>query len=88
MLIFKGFAFFSFNLYFNTNPFEGNLAQPLPQRRPGVGYARPTNHAAGGENGSIVVGIFVSCVLASKKSSEREFFVPAGTHLGVKLLNG
>ncbi len=24
--------------------------------------------------------------LASKKSSEREFFVPAGTHLGVKLL--
>jgi hypothetical protein len=23
---------------------------------------------------------------ASKKSSEREFFVPAGTHLGVKLL--
>ncbi len=23
----------------------------------------------------------------SKKSSEREFFVPAGTHLGVKLLN-
>ena len=25
--------------------------------------------------------------LASKKSSEREFFGPAGTHLGVKLLN-
>ena len=24
---------------------------------------------------------------ASKKSSEREFFVPAGTHLDVKLLN-
>jgi hypothetical protein len=32
------------------------------------------------------VGMFVSLCLASKKSSEREFFVPAGTHLGVKLL--
>jgi hypothetical protein len=51
-----------------------------------VGYARPTNHAAGGENGSIMVGIFVSCVLASKKSSMREFFVPARTDLAVKLL--
>ena len=51
-----------------------------------MGYARPTNHAAGGENGSIMVGIFVSCVLASIKSSEREFFVPARTDLAVKLL--
>jgi hypothetical protein len=45
------------------------------------------NHAAGGENGSIVVGMFVSLCLASKKPSEREFFVPAGTYLGVKLFN-
>ncbi len=37
------------------------------------------NHAAGGENGSIMVGMFVSLCLASKKPSEREFFVPAGT---------
>ena len=44
------------------------------------------NHAAGEENSSIMVGMFVSLCLASKKSSEREFFVPAGTHLGVKLL--
>jgi hypothetical protein len=29
----------------------------------------------------------VSLCLASKKSSDREFFVPAGTHLGVKLLS-
>ena len=43
------------------------------------------NQAAGGENGSIMVGMFVSLCLASKKSSEREFFVPVGTHLGVKL---
>jgi len=33
-----------------------------------------------------MVGMFVSLCLASKKSSEREFFVPARTHLGVKLL--
>ncbi len=45
------------------------------------------NHAAGGENGSIMVGMCVSLCLASQKPSEREFFVPAGMHLGVKLLN-
>jgi hypothetical protein len=31
--------------------------------------------------------MFVCLCLASKKPSEREFFVPAGTDLGVKLLN-
>jgi hypothetical protein len=47
------------------------------------------NHAAGGENSSIMVGKFVFlCLamflcLASKKPSEREFFIPAGTDLGV-----
>jgi len=44
------------------------------------------NHAAGGDNGSIMVGMFVSLCLASQKPSEREFFLPAGTDLGVKLL--
>ena len=44
------------------------------------------NHAAGEENSSIMVGMFVCLCLASKKPSEREFFVPAGTDLGVKLL--
>jgi hypothetical protein len=44
------------------------------------------NHAAGEENGSIMVGMFVCLCLASKKPSEREFFVPDGTDLGVKLL--
>jgi len=43
------------------------------------------NHAAGGGNGSIMVGMFVSLCLASQKSSEREFFVPTRTDLGVKL---
>ncbi len=44
------------------------------------------NHAAGGANSSIMVGMFVCLCLASKKPSEREFFIPAGTDLGVKLL--
>jgi hypothetical protein len=42
------------------------------------------NHAAGGGNGSIMVEMFVCLCLASQKSSEREFFVPARTDLGVK----
>jgi len=45
------------------------------------------NYAAGGENGSIMVGMFVFLCLASQKPSEREFFVPARTDLGVKLLS-
>ncbi len=44
------------------------------------------NHAAGGANGSIVVGMFVCVYLASKKPSELEFFFPAGTDLGVKII--
>jgi len=36
------------------------------------------NHAAGGENGTIMVGMFVSLCLTSQKPSEREFFIPAG----------
>ncbi len=44
------------------------------------------NHAAGGENGSIMVGMFVFLCLASQQPSEWEFFIPARTDLGVKLL--
>ena len=33
-----------------------------------------------------MVGMFVSLCLASQKPSKREFFVPAGMDLGVKLL--
>jgi len=44
------------------------------------------NYAAGGGNSSIMVGMFVSLCLASQKPSEWEFFVPAGTDLGVQLL--
>jgi len=45
------------------------------------------NHAAGGENGSNMVGMCLSLSLASQKPSEQKFFVPAGTYLGVKLLH-
>jgi hypothetical protein len=43
-------------------------------------------HATGWENSSIMVGVFVSLCLASKKPSKREIFVPDGTDLAVKLL--
>jgi hypothetical protein len=43
-------------------------------------------HAAGEENGSIMVGMFMCLCLASKKPSEREFFIPVETDLAVKLL--
>ena len=44
------------------------------------------NHAARGENGSSWWGCLCDVCLASNKSSEREFFVPARMHLAVKLL--
>ncbi len=62
-------------------PFNDGLVQPLLKRLLGVVYTRPSNHATGGENGTIMVGIFVSLCLASKMPSEWEFFVPAGTDL-------
>ena len=48
--------------------------------------AHHKNHGTGGENGSIMVGMYVILCLASQKPSEREFCVPARTDLGVKLL--
>ena len=66
-------------------PFDGGLVQPLAKRLPGYGIFVHQNHAAGGGNSSIMVGMFVSLCLASQKPSEREFFVPAGMDLGVKL---
>jgi hypothetical protein len=46
------------------------------------------NHAAGGGNSSIMVGMFVCLYLASQKPSEREFFIPTRMDLVVKLLTG
>ena len=44
------------------------------------------NHDTRGGNGSSWWGFLCDVCFSSKKSSEREFFVPAGTHLAVKLL--
>jgi hypothetical protein len=44
-----------------TEHFQVSLGQPLPQRLSGVGYAPPANYVAGGANGSIMVGMIVSC---------------------------
>jgi hypothetical protein len=41
------------------------------------------NHVARGENDSSWWGCLCDVCFASKKSSEREFFVPAGMHLAV-----
>ena len=62
-------------------------SNPFQRGSRGWGVFIHQNHGAGGENGSIMVGMFVCLCLVSKKPSEREFFVLAGTDLGVKLLN-
>ncbi len=61
-------------------------SNPLQRGSLGCGMFIHQNHAIGGGNGSIMVGMFVCLCLASKNLSEREFFVPARTDLGVKLL--
>ena len=64
------------------------LSNPFRVGSQGWGMLVHQNHAAGGENISIVVGMFVSLCLASQKPSKREIFVPTGIDLSVKLLNG
>ena len=71
---------------FISNPSVTDLSNPFRVGSRGWGMLVHQNHAAGEENGSIVVGMFVSLCLASKKSSERKFFVPAGTLIDVKLI--
>jgi len=44
------------------------------------------NYAARQEIGSSWWGCLCDVCFASKKSSERDFFVPAGTHMGVNSL--
>jgi len=77
---------FSFCVLIVLKPFDEGLIQPLPCRLPGWCTIVHQNHATGGGNDSIMVGMFVSLCLASQKPSEREFFVHAGTDLGVELL--
>jgi hypothetical protein len=68
------------------NPLTTASSNPFRIGSRGVMYARPSKPCRWRGNGSIMVGMFVSLCLASQKLSKREFFVPAGTDLGVKLL--
>jgi hypothetical protein len=61
-------------------------SNPLQRGTQGCDMFVHKNHAAGKENSSIMVGMFVFLCLTSQKPSEREFFVSAGTDLTVKLL--
>jgi hypothetical protein len=49
------------------NHLKATLPNPFWRGARGWGTLDQQNHAAGGENGSIMVGIYVSCVLASQK---------------------
>ena len=72
---------------FILNPSTTASSNPFRVGSRGWGTLVHKNHAVGEENGSIMVGMFVLLCLASKKSSEREFFVSAKTLTGVKLLS-
>jgi hypothetical protein len=63
------------------------LSNPLRRGSRGCGMFVHQNHAARWENGSSWWGHWCDVCFASKNSSEQEFFVPARTHLSVKLLN-
>jgi hypothetical protein len=71
---------------FILNPSMAASSNPFRRGSGGWGTLIHQNHGAGGGNGSIMVGMFVCLCLVSIKPSEREFFVPAGTDLSVKLL--
>ena len=62
------------------------LSNPFQRGFQGWGMFIHGNHEARGENGSSQWGCLCDVCFDSKKSSGREFFVPARTDLGVKLL--
>jgi len=63
------------------------LANPFHRGAQGWSMLGQQNHAPGGGNGSIMVGMFVCLCLASQKPSKRKFFISARTDLDVWLLN-
>ena len=71
-----------FLLYF----IDSDKTNPLQRGSRGWGMFLHQNHGAGGGNGPVMVGMFVCLCLASKKPSQREFFVPARTDLSVLML--
>ena len=52
-------------------------SNPLQRGSWGCGMFIHQNHAAGGGNGSIMVGMFVCLCLASQMPSKLELFVPS-----------
>jgi hypothetical protein len=77
----------SYSLYkFILNPSTSATSNPLRRGFRGWGVFIYGNHAARWENGTSWWGCLCDVCFASKKSSKREFFIPAGTHLAVKLL--
>jgi hypothetical protein len=62
------------------------LSNPFQRGSRGWGVFIYGNHATRRGNGTSWWGCLCDVCFASRKSSEREFFVPARTHLGVKLL--
>ena len=74
--------YFSYLLYNFMLNASSNL---LRRGSRGWGVFIHGNHAARREHGSSWWGCLCDVCFASKKSSEREFFVPAGMHVGVKL---
>ena len=77
----------SYSLYnFILNPSMATSSDPLQRGSRGCGMFVHQNHAAKRENGLSWWGCLCDVCFASKKSSFCEFFVPAGTHLGVNSL--
>jgi len=76
------------HLFYNVilNPSRAASSNPFQRGSRGWGVFIHQNHCAGGGNCSIMVVVFVCLCSASKKPSGREFFVPVGTDLAVKLL--
>ena len=72
---------------FILNPSMSALSNPFQRGSRGWGMFIHGNHDARGKNGSSWWGCLCVVCFASKKSSEREFFIPAGMHLAVKLLS-
>ena len=72
---------------FLLNPSMAASSNPFQRGYRGWGIFIYENHAARQGNGTSWWGYLCDVCFARKKSSEREFFVPAGTHLAVKLLS-
>jgi len=71
---------------FIINPLMAASSNPFQRGSQGWGVFIDGNHAARRGNGSSWWECLCDVCFASKKSSEWEIFIPAGMHLGVKLL--